>query len=197
MDKELRYGRVEIVESTSARVHVRWSYQSTDFNYKVWGDEAVEDYYFYPDGFGTRVVDSQVRPQERLRAERVHHPHAAGGLSVRGLAGRPGRCAVPRRPEASIPVPEPDGQTGRPRREQTSRACRPSTACGWQGREARGDLFQPERDQAAAGRLRAVLRRRPDGHSLLLGEPLAAGAGEFDRADDRRPDPVHPDATTA
>jgi hypothetical protein len=56
MDKELRYGRVEIVESTAARVHVRWSYQSTDFQYKVWGDHAVEDFYFYPDGYGTRVL---------------------------------------------------------------------------------------------------------------------------------------------
>jgi hypothetical protein len=56
MDKELRYGRVEIVESTAARVHVRWTYQSCDFNYKVWGDSAVEDYYFYPDGFGTRLL---------------------------------------------------------------------------------------------------------------------------------------------
>ena len=43
MDKELRYGRVRIVESTPARVHVRWSYQSCDFQYKVWGDSAVED----------------------------------------------------------------------------------------------------------------------------------------------------------
>jgi hypothetical protein len=56
MDKELRYGRVEIIESTSARVHVRWTYQSTDFNYKVWGDQAIEDFYFYPDGFGTRCL---------------------------------------------------------------------------------------------------------------------------------------------
>ncbi|MFI5459838.1 MAG: hypothetical protein ACHRXM_30830, partial [Isosphaerales bacterium] len=63
MDKELRYGRVEIVESTSARVHVRWSYQSTDFDYKVWGDAAVEDYYFYPDGFGTRVVNLKADPK--------------------------------------------------------------------------------------------------------------------------------------
>ena len=59
MDKELRYGRVEIIESTSARAHVRWSYQSCDFKYKVWGDSAVEDFYFYPDGFGTRVVTLQ------------------------------------------------------------------------------------------------------------------------------------------
>ncbi len=56
MDKQLRYGRVAVVESTAARVHVRWSYQSCDFNYKVWGDSAVEDFYFYPDGFGTRVL---------------------------------------------------------------------------------------------------------------------------------------------
>jgi len=56
MDKELRYGRVEIVESTSARIHVRWTYQSNDFNYKVWGDAPVEDFYFYPDGYGTRVL---------------------------------------------------------------------------------------------------------------------------------------------
>jgi hypothetical protein len=63
MDKELRYSSVEIVESTAARVHVRWRYQSTDFEYKVWGDEAVEDYYFYPDGFGTRVVNLKADPK--------------------------------------------------------------------------------------------------------------------------------------
>ncbi len=62
MDKELRYGRVQIMESTPARVHVRWSYQSCDFEYKVWGDSAVEDYFFYPDGFGTRVLTLQSRP---------------------------------------------------------------------------------------------------------------------------------------
>lgn len=62
MDKELRYGHVEIIESTSARVHVRWSYQSCDFHYKVWGDSAEEDFYFYPDGFGTRVLTLQSAP---------------------------------------------------------------------------------------------------------------------------------------
>lgn len=56
MDKELRYGRVAVVESTPARVHVRWTYQSTDFVYNVWGDAAEEDFYFYPDGYGTRVL---------------------------------------------------------------------------------------------------------------------------------------------
>jgi hypothetical protein len=59
MDKELRYGRVEIVESTPARVHVRWTYQSCDFMYKVWGDSAIEDFYFYRDGWGTRVLTLQ------------------------------------------------------------------------------------------------------------------------------------------
>jgi hypothetical protein len=63
MDKELRYGRVRLVESTPARVHVRWTYQSCDFNYKVWGDSAIEDYYFYPDGFGTRVLTLQSDPK--------------------------------------------------------------------------------------------------------------------------------------
>ena len=62
MDKELRYGRVEIIEATPARVHVRWTYQSTDFTYKVWGAQAVEDFYFYPDGFGTRVLDLKRKP---------------------------------------------------------------------------------------------------------------------------------------
>ena len=60
-DKELRYGRVKIVESTPARVHVRWDYQSCDANYKTWGEFAHEDYYFYPDGLGTRVMDVTMR----------------------------------------------------------------------------------------------------------------------------------------
>lgn len=63
MDKELRYSRVEIIESTPARIHIRWSYQSCDFNYKVNGDLAVEDYYFYPDGFGTRVLTLTCIPE--------------------------------------------------------------------------------------------------------------------------------------
>ncbi len=62
MDKELRYSRVSILESTSARVRVRWQYQSTDLHYKVWGDLAVEDYEFYPDGFGTRAVTLRSDP---------------------------------------------------------------------------------------------------------------------------------------
>lgn len=56
MDKELRYGTVKIIESTASRIHIRWDYQSCDFNYKVNGDFAHEDYYFYPDGSGTRAL---------------------------------------------------------------------------------------------------------------------------------------------
>ena len=62
MDKELRYGRVRILESTAARVHVRWSYQANDFEYRVFGDSIAEDFYFYPDGFGTRVVTLRSKP---------------------------------------------------------------------------------------------------------------------------------------
>jgi hypothetical protein len=56
MDKELRYNRVEIVESTAARVHVRWRYQPCYLSYRTVGDSAVEDYYFYLDGFAVRTL---------------------------------------------------------------------------------------------------------------------------------------------
>ena len=71
MDKELRYGRVEVVESTVSRVHVRWTYQSTDFNYKVWGDSPVEDYYFYPDGFGSRVLNLTNAPGAKYEVQEI------------------------------------------------------------------------------------------------------------------------------
>jgi len=86
MDKELRYGRVEIVESTPARVHVRWSYQSTDFEYKVWGDAAVEDYFFYPDGFGTRVLSLKREP---------HAEYELSELILLTAANTPPLAAVP------------------------------------------------------------------------------------------------------
>jgi hypothetical protein len=84
MDKELRYGRVRIVESTPARVHIRWSYQSCDFNYKVWGDSPVEDYYLYPDGFGTRVLtlQSELNPKYELSEFIVLTPQSTYPFSV-------------------------------------------------------------------------------------------------------------------
>lgn len=69
-DKELRYSRVNVVESTSSRVHVRWMYQSVDTNYRSLGDRATEDFFFYPDGFGTRVVTiASSRPQDYVFSE--------------------------------------------------------------------------------------------------------------------------------
>ena len=44
------------MESTSSRVHVRWTYEGTDPTYRRWGEHVTEDFYFYPDGFGTRVM---------------------------------------------------------------------------------------------------------------------------------------------
>ena len=98
MDKELRYSRVELVESTPSRVHVRWTYQSTDFNYKVWGDSPVEDYYFYPDGFGTRVLNVRSAPGARYEVQeiivltpqaafpyQVLHPNMADILFIDGV----------------------------------------------------------------------------------------------------------------
>lgn len=84
MDKELRYGRVEIIESTASRIHVRWSYQSCDFNYKVWGDSAEEDFYFYPDGFGTRVLNlkSALNSDYELSEFIILTPKAAFPLNV-------------------------------------------------------------------------------------------------------------------
>ncbi|NUQ61443.1 MAG: hypothetical protein HUU20_03080 [Pirellulales bacterium] len=84
MDKELRYSRVRIVESTPARVHVRWSYQSCDLQYRVWGDSAVEDFYFYPDGFGIRTLTLQCHPEDNYELSEliVLTPQSAYPLSV-------------------------------------------------------------------------------------------------------------------
>jgi hypothetical protein len=83
MDKELRFSRVEIMESTEARIHIRWRYQSCDFNYKVNGDLPVEDYYFYPDGFGTRVLTLRSIPEAEYEVAEfiILAPQAAFPLS--------------------------------------------------------------------------------------------------------------------
>ncbi|MBM4042096.1 MAG: hypothetical protein FJ290_26670 [Planctomycetes bacterium] len=95
MDKELRYGRVEIVESTAARVHVRWNYQSCDFNYRVNGDLPVEDYYFYPDGFGTRVLTLTCIPEAQYELAEfiILSPQGAFPLDI-----------LPRDPCDALPV---------------------------------------------------------------------------------------------
>lgn len=57
-DKENRFSRVRIVESSAARVVVHWRYALTDPNYRIFRDEWVDEYYtFYPDAVGVRQVD--------------------------------------------------------------------------------------------------------------------------------------------
>jgi len=86
-DHELRYGHVRIIESTSSRMHVRWTYQptnSTKSPFRVWGDQATEDFYFYPDGFGTRVLTLTSAPNWRYELSEfiVFTPQAAFPLEV-------------------------------------------------------------------------------------------------------------------
>ena len=177
MDKELRYGRVEIVESTAARVHVRWTYQSTDLHYKVWGDEAVEDYYFYPDGFGTRVLTLKTAPETEYELSEFIILTPPGDVSARR----------PARERSSTPCPStarkrPSGSRSGPRR--TAIRARPtprprSTGSGWTSSEPQSAVyFNPGETKPPADRLRPVLRPRPDRHALLLGQPLAAGPGQ-------------------
>jgi hypothetical protein len=115
MDKELRYGRVEIVESTSARVHVRWTYQSTDFQYKVWGDAAVEDYYFYPDGYGTRVVNLKSDPKNDYELSEfiIITPQGAYPLDI--LPERPVDALYLDGRKHPYPFPNPTGGGKEPR----------------------------------------------------------------------------------
>jgi hypothetical protein len=86
-DNELRYGHVRIMESTSSRVHVRWTYQptnSTKSPFKIWGDQATEDFYFYPDGFGTRVMTLTSAPNWRYELSEfiLFTPQSAFPLDV-------------------------------------------------------------------------------------------------------------------
>ena len=178
MDKELRYSRVEIVESTRARVHVRWSYQSTDFHYKVWGDAAVEDYYFYPDGFGTRVVSLASDPKNDYELSEFIILSPQGAYPFDVLPDNPvdalymdGRKRVFRFPTRHKDIARVT--------VTTATSFGTISSASQQSRQARGDLFQPERIAVAGGCLRPVFRWRPDGHAVLLGKPLAAGAGKL------------------
>jgi len=120
MDKTLRYSRVEIVESTTARVHVRWSYQSTDFNYKVWGDAAVEDYYFYPDGFGTRVLNLKSDPKNDYELSEfiILTPQGAYPLDV--LPNDPVDALFIDGRKRQFRFPNPTGKKGDPRERETA-----------------------------------------------------------------------------
>ncbi len=112
MDKELRYSRVAIVESTAARVHVRWTYQLTDLLYKVWGDSVSEDYYFYPDGFGTRVVNLKADPANNYELSEFIILTPPGTYPFAVLPDDPVDAPLPRRPQAHFPVPQPVQRVG-------------------------------------------------------------------------------------
>lgn len=56
-DRECRFSRVEILESSPARAVVHWRYALSDAHYLIYHNEWVDEYYtFYPDGTGVREV---------------------------------------------------------------------------------------------------------------------------------------------
>ncbi len=57
MDKQCKYSRVKIIESSPARAVVHWRYALTDLNCKIIKDEWADEYfYLYPDAVGTRKL---------------------------------------------------------------------------------------------------------------------------------------------
>ena len=128
MDKELRYSRVAIVESTAARVHVRWTYQSTDLLYKVWGDSVVEDYYFYPDGFGTRVVNLKADPANNYELSEFIILTPPGAYPFAVLPDDPVDALFLDGRKHAFRFPNPSGEVGSGR--STPAAYRPSIGCG-------------------------------------------------------------------
>lgn len=64
MDKECRYSRVAIIHNTPARVLIHWRYAESDFNYLIFENEWVDEYYYlYPDGIGVRTVLAWLAPK--------------------------------------------------------------------------------------------------------------------------------------
>lgn len=63
MDKECRYSRVAIVHNSPARVLIHWRYALSDFNYRIYENEWVDEYYYlYPDGIGVRTIVGWLAP---------------------------------------------------------------------------------------------------------------------------------------
>ena len=196
MDKELRYSRVAIVESTAARVHVRWTYQSTDLDYKVWGDAVVEDYYFYPDGFGTRVVNLKADPENDYELSEFIILTPPGAYPFDGLAGRPGRCPVPRRPQARLPVPEPDRRSGPG--DPTPAAYRPSIGCGCsKDEELAAVYFNPNETKLPPVVFAPFFDKGEMVTPCYWGSHWPLARGNATGNDDRRPDRADAAATTA
>lgn len=63
MDKECRYSRIAIVHNNPARVLIHWRYALNDFNYRIFENEWVDEYYYlYPDGIGVRTIVGWLAP---------------------------------------------------------------------------------------------------------------------------------------
>ena len=66
MDRECRYSRASVIHNTPARVLVHWRYALCDFNYRIYEDEWVDEYYYlYPDGAGVRAIIGWLKPGVR------------------------------------------------------------------------------------------------------------------------------------
>ena len=179
-DKELRRSRVEIIESTAARVHVRWTAQPCDLNYKVWGESVAEDFYFYPDGFGTRTMTLQCEPKAQYEIEEllIITPPAAYPLRVlpENLVDVLFRDGTKR--ELKFPILDQES----PLREAALR--RPAAALSHSLQRSRHrlrGLFQPRLDAAARAGLSPVLQPGPDGHAVLLGQSPPARPAQAHR----------------
>ncbi len=183
MDKELRYGRVEIVEATPARVHVRWTLSVDRLPVQGLGR---------PGGRGLLLLSRRIRhprpqpegrPQERLRAERVHHPDARRGpIRSTSCPKTPSTRSSSTAGSIEFRFPNPTGEKARPARRDKKGVPAIYRLRLAKDEELAADLFQPERDPAAAGRLRAVLRRRGRWSRPATGEATGRWRGETRRA---------------
>ena len=88
MDKELRHSRVKILESSTSLVHVRWSCQTCDCSYRVFGDSAEGDSSLYPDGFRTRELTLKIKPsaEYELVEQSRGQAHSERGPIIRQYA---------------------------------------------------------------------------------------------------------------
>ena len=193
MDKELRYSRVEIVESTPARVHVRWSYQSTDFNYKVWGDEAIEDYYFYPDGFGTRVVSLKADPKNDYELSEFIILSPQGAYPFEVLPDDPVDACSTSTAALIISGSRTQLRQTRPHGSSTTQTSPRCTGCALARRSRSRPFISAPTRRSCPASFSGLFSMRARWSLRVTGGVTGRCAGQLDRADDRRPDPVHTD----
>ena len=120
---------------------MRWTYQSTDLHYKVWGDQAVEDYYFYPDGFGTRVLTLKADPANDYELSEFIILTPQGAYPLRGAARTSSTDRLCRRTQGGLPLC-PFGRQEPKTPRKALDATRDLPVSSQQGRVASGDLFQ-------------------------------------------------------